>query len=234
MERSLTDAQLQAAADDGGGLPDPAGRNGDQDRRTERHRPRPRGRLPARGRDRRRPQGAQAADRDRCRHPRSPSLLDRGGPRPAGRRAVAAWRLGRRPERRDAGTAPREARHLRGRRRRALGGAALPCRGERGRLQRHAALWPLDAPGPRGRHPALPHRRRMLPRRRAVRLQGDDLREGRKRPLHGEPEDLEGRHLHPEDLGRRDEGARGCTTRSSSSRCSICSRRRATSARCRS
>ena len=36
----------------------------------------------------------------------------------------------------------------------------------------------LDASRPRGRHPALPHRRRMLPRRRAVRLQGDDLREG--------------------------------------------------------
>ena len=132
------------------------------------------------------------------------------------------------------GAAPREARHLRGRRRRALGGAALPCRGERRRLQRHAALRPLDAPGRRGRHPALPHRRRMLPRRRAVRLQGDDLREGRKRPLHREPEDLEGRHLHPEDLGGRDEGEGGCTTRSSSSRCSTCSSRHATSARCRS
>ena len=76
-------------------------------------------------------------------------------------------------------------------RRRPLGRAALSRRGERGRLQRHAALWPLDAPGPRGRHPALPHRRRMLPRRRAVRLQGDDLRQGRERPLHREPENLE-------------------------------------------
>ncbi len=45
-------------------------------------------------------------------------------------------------------------------------------------LQRHAALRPLDASGRRGRHPSLPDRRRMLPRRRTVRLQGDDLREG--------------------------------------------------------
>ena len=82
----------------------------------------------------------QAADRDRRRHPGPASLLDRGRARPAGRRALAAWRLGRQSERRDAGAAPREARHLRGRRRRALGGAALPCRGERRRLQRHAAL----------------------------------------------------------------------------------------------
>src|SRR5262245_8971786 len=46
----------------------------------------------------------------------------------------------------------------------------------------------------------------MLPRCGAVWLQGDDLRERRKRPLHREPEDLERRHLHPEDLGGRDEG----------------------------
>ena len=31
-------------------------------------------------------------------------------------------------------------------------------------------------------------------------------RKGRRRPLHREPEDLEGRHLHSEDLGGRDEG----------------------------
>ena len=186
----------------GGGLPDPARRDSDQDRRTERHRPRPRGGLPARGRDRRRPQDPQAADRDRRRDPGPASLLDRGRAWPAGRRALATRRLGCRSERSDAGAASREAWYLRGRRRRALGCAALPCRGERRRLQRHAALRPVDASRPRGRHPALPHRRRMLPRRRAVRLQGDDLREGRKRPLHREPEDLEGRHLHPEDLGR--------------------------------
>ena len=60
-------------------------------------------------------------------------------------------------------------------RRRALGGAALPRRGQCRDLQRHAALRPVDASRRRGRHPALPHRRRMLPRRRAVRLQGDDL-----------------------------------------------------------
>ena len=59
-----------------------------------------------------------------------------------------------------------------------LGGAALPHGGERGRLQRHAALRTLDAPGFHGRHPALPYRRRMLSRRRAVRLQSDDLCEG--------------------------------------------------------
>ena len=56
-------------------------------------------------------------------------------------------------------------------------------------------------PAARWRHPALPHRRRMLPPRRAVRLQGDDLRQGRRRPLHREPENLEERRVHPEDLG---------------------------------
>ena len=53
------------------------------------------------------------------------------GLRPAGGRAHAAWRLGCQSERRDAGAAAREARHLRGRWRRALGCAALPRRGER-------------------------------------------------------------------------------------------------------
>src|SRR5215468_4901202 len=46
----------------------------------------------------------------------------------------------------------------------------------------------------------------MLPRRRTVRLQGDHLCEGRKRPLHRKPKDFEERHLHPEDLGGRGEG----------------------------
>src|SRR5262249_1449776 len=45
-----------------------------------------------------------------------------------------------------------------------------------------------------------------LPCCRAIRMQGDDLREGRERPLHREPQDLEGRQLHPEDLGGGDEG----------------------------
>ena len=89
-------------------------------------------------------------------------------------------------------------------------------------------------PAAEGVIPPLPHRRRVLPRCRAVRLQGDDLRERRKRPLHREPEDLEEYHLHPEDLGRRDEGEGAARTRSSNSRCSICSRRHATSARSRS
>ncbi len=62
-------------------------------------------------------------------------------------------------------------------------------------------VWPLDAPRRRGRDPALPHRRRMLPRRGAVRLQGDDLCEGRGRPLHREPKDREGRVADPEDHG---------------------------------
>ena len=74
---------------------------------------------------------SQAADRDRRRHPRPPPLLDRRRSQPAGGRALAAWRLGCQSERRDAGAAAREARHLRGRWRRALGGAALPRRGER-------------------------------------------------------------------------------------------------------
>jgi molybdenum storage protein len=38
----------------------------------------------------------------------------------------------------------------------------------------------------------------MFPRRRAIRLQGDDFREGRKWPLHGEPENLQERQIHPE------------------------------------
>ena len=38
------------------------------------------------------------------------------------------------------GATARQARHLRGRRRRALGGAALSRRGQRRRVQRHAAL----------------------------------------------------------------------------------------------
>src|SRR5262245_48123292 len=48
----------------------------------------------------------------------------------------------------------------------------------------------------------------MFPRCGAVWLQGDDLRERRKRPLHREPEDLERRHLHPKDLSGRDESKR--------------------------
>ncbi len=67
-------------------------------------------------------------------------------------------------------------------------------------LQRHAALWPVDASRRRGRHPALSHRRGMFPARRTVRLQGDDLRQGRGRPLYRQPEDLEGRQAHPENL----------------------------------
>src|SRR5262245_29297444 len=47
----------------------------------------------------------------------------------------------------------------------------------------------------------------MLSRCRAIWVQGDDLREGRERPLYREPEDLEGRHLHPENLGGGDEDA---------------------------
>jgi hypothetical protein len=97
---------------------------------------------------------------------------------PASRRAFTTWRLGCQSERRDVGTTPREVRYLRSRRRRALGRPALPRRGERGCLQRHAALRTLDAPRFNRRHPAVPHRRRMLSRRRAVRLQGDDLRQG--------------------------------------------------------
>src|SRR5689334_6322022 len=45
----------------------------------------------------------------------------------------------------------------------------------------------------------------MFPRGRTIRLQGDDLCERRKRALHREPEDFEGRRLHSENLGGRDE-----------------------------
>ena len=61
-------------------------------------------------------------------------------------------------------------------------------------------LW--TRPAPEGVIPPLPHRRWMLPRRRAVRLQGDDLRQGRERPLHGEPENVEDRKIHTQDHSR--------------------------------
>src|SRR5262249_51134630 len=99
------------------------------------------------------------------------------------------------------GATPREIRHLLGRWRWALASAALPRRGQCGRLQRHAALWALDALRPRGRHPALPYRRWMFPRCRAIWLQGNDLCEGRRRSLYREPKDIEEGHLHPEALG---------------------------------
>jgi superfamily II DNA or RNA helicase len=91
-------------------------------------------------RDCRSPQGPQAADRDRGRHPCPSSLLDCGRAAPAGRRTFATRRLGCRSERSDARTAPCPARYLRRQRRWPLGRAALPGRGERRRLQRNAAL----------------------------------------------------------------------------------------------
>ena len=147
-----------------------------QDRRPERHRSRPCRRLSARRRDRRRPQDAQAADRHRRRHPRAASVLDRRRPQPAGRRAVAARALPsptRTPRCSDS-SSPSTASPP------SAAPGSRPCRCILAEvnavdLQRHAALWPVDAARGRGRHPALPHRRRMLPRRRAVRLQGDDL-----------------------------------------------------------
>ena len=70
-------------------------------------------------------------------------------------------------------------------------------------------------PAAEGVIPAIPHRRWMFPACRAIRLQDDDLCEGRKRSLHREFENLERCEIHFEDLGRRNESAKSARTRSS-------------------
>src|SRR5207302_1168941 len=50
------------------------------------------------------------------------------------------------------------------------------------------------------------NRRRLLPAGRDVRVQGDDLRQGRGRPLHRQPEDASRRRVHPAGHRRRAEG----------------------------
>ena len=129
MERSLTDEELLRATDaapDYRILPDATVH---QDRRAERDRPGPGGRLPPRRGDRRRPGGAPAADRDRRRHPGPAPVFDRRRSRPPHRRADRDRLGGGGPERRHARPPPGQARHLRRRGGGALRRSAVPVRG---------------------------------------------------------------------------------------------------------
>ena len=138
------------------------------------------------------------------------------GLQPAGRRALATRRFSGRSERCDAGPAAREARHLRRQRRRALGGAALPCRGQRRRSS--AACRPTAcgrASRPEGVIP--PYRTDA-----GCFLVAEQF--GCKAMIYVKDEDglytanpktSKGANLHPEDLGGRDEsqGAAGLDPR---------------------
>ena len=156
------------------------------------------------------------------------------GLQPAGRRAVAARRFGRRSERRDAGTAlakhgisPSSGAGL----------SAVPLYLAEVNAVVFSGMPPYGLwmrPAPEGVIPPYRTDAGCFLVAEQFGCKAMIYREGRERPLHREPEDLEGRHLHPEDLGRRDEGEGAAAIRSSNSRCSICSSRRVTSARCRS
>jgi hypothetical protein len=157
MERSLTDPQLQAAADAAADfriLPDATvikiGGQSVIDRGRAAVYPLVDEIVAARG-------AHKLLYRDRRRHPRTPSLLHRSEPQAACGRADAAWCLSRRPERGDAGTAAGETRCLGCRRRGPLSGSALSRRGQCGRLQRNAALCPLDARRAQRGDPAVSH-----------------------------------------------------------------------------
>ena len=166
----------------------PAGRQRRQDRWAEHHRPRAPCGLSDRGRaggGDRRPQGA---DRHRGGHPGPPPVRPRGRPRTPDRRADGPRHRGRRAERRDAGV-PDGALRGSGRQHLGFGGpSGLPCRAPCGHLPGHAPLRHVAARPPGGRHPSLPHRRRLLPRRRGVRVRKDDLRQGRGRALQRQPQ----------------------------------------------
>ena len=193
-----------AAGRDGGppGPPDPAGRQRDQDRRPELHRPRPRRRLPADRRDRREPGAPQDDHRHRRRHARPPRLQRRSRPRHADRRAQRPRHLRQHAERPHAPLPAGQARHPLHRAGAVRPAPALPGRAAGGDLLRHAALHLLAAEPRRRPHPAAPHRHRRLSRQRGLRRALDDLRQGRGRALHRRPEEGPQREVHPADHGR--------------------------------
>ena len=85
---------------------------------------------------------------------------------------------------------------------------AVPRGVRRGDLPRHAAVRHVAARAGGGRHPAVPDRRRLLARGRGLRLSQHDLRQGRGRALHRQPEDRPGRDADRVDHRRRADRAR--------------------------
>ena len=114
-----------------------------------------------------------------------------------------------------------------------LGGAALSRRGERRRVQRHAALWPVDASRRGWRHPAYRTDAGCFLLAEQFGCKAMIFVKDENGLYTENPKTSKSAAFIPKiSVDEMKAGTAG--TRSSSSRCSTCSRRRATSARCRS